>query len=171
MHLCLDVRHWKELMERTGAKFEINTESFTLENMFAMELHKHSDVIDEIVTCAVKELGIEKASCFIFICELFQASGCNLKLFGCVIFQGVKEVVTTWENMKFSIIPYFKGTQERGLILGAVDEILLTVDNDAMNLQSMAGSRFVGPFLGTIQQWEKDLSLISETIEVRQHNP
>lgn len=53
-------------MQKTGAKFEINTESFTLENMFAMELHKHSKVIDEIVTCAVKELGIEKASCFIF---------------------------------------------------------------------------------------------------------
>lgn len=81
-------------------------------------------------------------------------------------FQGVKEVVTTWENMKFSVMPYVKGTQERGLILGAVDEILLTVDNDAMNLQSMAGSRFVGPFLSTIQQWEKDLSLINETIEV-----
>lgn len=65
IYLYLDTRHWKELMEKTGTKFEINTESFTLENMFAMELHKHSVVIDEIVTCAVKELGIEKASCFI----------------------------------------------------------------------------------------------------------
>lgn len=87
-------------------------------------------------------------------------------MFAFVSFKGVKEVVTTWENMKFSVLPYLKGTQERGYILGAVDEILLNVDNDAMNLQSMAGSRFVGPFLGTIQQWEKNLSLISETIEV-----
>lgn len=79
-------------------------------------------------------------------------------------------MVETWENMKFSVLPYFKGTQERGFILGAVDEILLNVDNDAMNLQSMAGSRFVGPFLGPIQQWEKDLSLISETIEVSESN-
>lgn len=84
----------------------------------------------------------------------------------CVVFQGVTDVVTTWENMKFSVMPYFKDNQEHGLILGAVDDILLTVDNDSMNLQSMAGSRFVGPFLGTIQQWEKELSLISETIEV-----
>lgn len=84
----------------------------------------------------------------------------------CDCLQGVKEVVETWESMKFSVLPYFKGTEERGSILGAVDEILLSVENDAMNLQSMAGSRFVGHFLGTIQQWEKDLSLISETIEV-----
>ncbi|KAF3695797.1 Dynein heavy chain 10, axonemal Axonemal beta dynein heavy chain 10 Ciliary dynein heavy chain 10 [Channa argus] len=105
-------RHWKELMERTGTMFEMNPESFTLENMFAIELHKYANVIGDIVTTAVKELSIEKAS--------------------------------------FHIL----------------DEILLNVDNDAMNLQSMAGSRFVGPFLGTIQQWEKDLSFISETIEV-----
>ncbi|KAK2837261.1 hypothetical protein Q5P01_014473 [Channa striata] len=132
-------RHWKELMERTGTMFEMNPDSFTLENMFAIELHKYANVIGDIVTTAVKELSIEK---------------------------GVKEVVEAWENMKFSVMPYFKGTQERGYILGAVDEIQLNVDNDAMNLQSMAGSRFVGPFLGTIQQWEKDLSIISETIEV-----
>lgn len=75
-------------------------------------------------------------------------------------------MVVTWEDMKFSVVPYFKGTQDRGFILGAVDEIQMSVDNDAMNLQSMAGSRFVGPFLETIQQWEKDLSLISEIIEV-----
>uniref|UniRef100_A0A673CHG9 Dynein axonemal heavy chain 10 n=1 Tax=Sphaeramia orbicularis TaxID=375764 RepID=A0A673CHG9_9TELE len=134
---ALRERHWKELMDRTGTSFEMNPESFTLENMFAMELHKYTDVIGDIVTSAVKELSIEKAN-----------------------------VVETWENMNFSVQPYFKGTQERGSILGSVDEILLNVDNDAMNLQSMAGSRFVGPFLGTIQQWEKDLSHISETIEV-----
>nr|XP_061842332.1 dynein axonemal heavy chain 10-like isoform X1 [Nerophis lumbriciformis] len=136
---ALRERHWKELMERTGTSFDMNPSSFTLENMFAMELHKYADVIGEIVTSGVKELGIEK---------------------------GVKEVVETWGSMKFIIQPYSKGPQQQCSVLGAVDEILLIVDNDAMNLQSMAGSRFVGPFLCTIQQWEKDLSLISETIEV-----
>lgn len=79
----------------------------------------------------------------------------------------MKEVVDTWENMKFTVKRYFKGTQERGSILGSVDEILQSLDDNAMNLQSMAGSRFVGPFLSNIQQWEKSLSLISEVIEVR----
>lgn len=57
-------------MERTGTSFEMNPESFTLENMFAMELHKYANVIGDIVTSAVKELSIEKAS-FSF-CELSQ---------------------------------------------------------------------------------------------------
>lgn len=62
--------------------------------------------------------------------------------------------------------PHLKGNQERVYLLGAVDDILLNLDGDVMKLQSMAGSRFVGPFLEAIQQWEKNLTLFSETIEV-----
>ncbi|XP_038229191.1 dynein axonemal heavy chain 10 [Dermochelys coriacea] len=132
-------RHWKDLMERTGTSFEMTTATFTLENMFAMELHKYSDVINEIVGSAVKELSIEK---------------------------GVKEIVETWENMKFTVLRYFKGIQERGFILGSVDEITQILDDNAVNLQSISGSRFVGPFLSTVHHWEKTLSLIGEVIEV-----
>ena len=59
-------RHWKELMEKTGVIFEM-TETFTLENMFAMELHKHTDVLNEIVTSAIKEIAIEKVGLFLVI--------------------------------------------------------------------------------------------------------
>ena len=75
-------------------------------------------------------------------------------------------MVETWEMMKFSVLRYFKGTQERGSILGPVEEVLQCLDDNSMNLQSMAGSRYVGPFLSTVQQWEKHLSLMGEVIEV-----
>nr|DBA23158.1 TPA: hypothetical protein GDO54_014099 [Pyxicephalus adspersus] len=132
-------RHWKELMTKTGTNFDMNPDTFTLENMFAMELHKYVDVISDIVASAVKELSIEK---------------------------GVKEIVDTWENMKFTVQRYIKGTQDRGNILGSVDDILQILDDNAMNLQSISGSRFVGPFLNTVQIWEKTLSLIGEVIAV-----
>ncbi|XP_044777260.1 dynein axonemal heavy chain 10 isoform X1 [Neomonachus schauinslandi] len=137
-HEALRDRHWKELMEKTGVFFEM-TETFTLENMFAMELHKHTDVLNEIVMAAVKEIAIEKA---------------------------VKEILDTWESMKFTVIKYFKGTQERGYILGSVDEIIQCLDDNTINLQSISGSRFVGPFLQTVHKWEKTLSLIGEVIEI-----
>uniref|UniRef100_G1NVC6 Dynein axonemal heavy chain 10 n=1 Tax=Myotis lucifugus TaxID=59463 RepID=G1NVC6_MYOLU len=137
-HEALRDRHWKELMEKTGVYFEM-TETFTLENMFAMELDKHADVLNEIVTAAIKEIAIEKA---------------------------VKEILDTWENMKFSVVKYFKGTQERGYILGSVDEIIQCLDDNTFNLQSISGSRFVGPFLQTVHKWEKTLSLIGEVIEI-----
>lgn len=64
------------------------------------------------------------------------------------------------------ILRYMKGTQERGYILGAVDEIVLSLDDNAMNLQSMSASRYVGPFFDRVQKWEKSLSHISEVVEV-----
>ncbi|XP_075852592.1 dynein axonemal heavy chain 10 [Microcebus murinus] len=137
-HEALRDRHWKELMEKTGVFFE-TTDTFTLENMFAMELHKHTDVLKEIVTAAIKEVAIEKA---------------------------VKEILDTWENMKFTVVKYYKGTQERGYILGSVDEIIQSLDDNTFNLQSISGSRFVGPFLQTVHKWEKTLSLIGEIIEI-----
>ncbi|KAM6052185.1 dynein axonemal heavy chain 10 [Chlamydotis macqueenii] len=136
---ALRERHWQDLMERTGTRFEMTTETFTLENMFAMELDKHSDVISEIVGTAVKELSIEK---------------------------GVKEIAETWEHLKFTVQMYFKGTEKRGFILGSVDEILEILDDNNVNLQSVLGSRFVGPFLSTVHHWEKTLSLIGEVIEI-----
>lgn len=57
---ALRERHWKELMNKTGQKFDINPESFTLAAVFAMELHRFQDVINEIVGAAQKELSIEK---------------------------------------------------------------------------------------------------------------
>lgn len=71
-------------------------------------------------------------------------------------------MVDAWEKMKFTVNKYYKGTQERGYILGSCDEILQALDDHTMALQSMAGSRFIGPFLSTVQQWEKSLSLIYE---------
>lgn len=81
--------------------------------------------------------------------------------------QGVKEIAETWEQMKFTVQIYFKGTEKRGFILGSVDEILEVLDDNNVNLQSILGSRFVGPFLATAHHWEKTLSLIGEVIEVR----
>uniref|UniRef100_A0A8D2N9M5 Dynein-1, subspecies f n=1 Tax=Zonotrichia albicollis TaxID=44394 RepID=A0A8D2N9M5_ZONAL len=136
---ALRERHWEDLMEKTGTRFEMKTETFTLENMFAMELHKYAVVISDIVGTAIKELSIEK---------------------------GLKEIIETWENMKFPVEVYTKGTETRGYILGSVEEILETLDDNNVNLQSVLGSRFVGPFLATAQKWEKTLSLISEVSEI-----
>ena len=38
---ALRERHWLMLMEKTGQFFDMHPDRFTLENMFAMELHKY----------------------------------------------------------------------------------------------------------------------------------
>jgi dynein heavy chain, axonemal len=58
--ILLPKRHWKQLMKETGIEFDMNPETFTLANLFAMELHRFNEVIQGIVTSASKELQIEK---------------------------------------------------------------------------------------------------------------
>lgn len=132
-------RHWKRLMEITGKSFDMNPETFTLERLFSMNLHEYSDSIGEIVNGAMKELSIEN---------------------------GLREVETTWKNARFTVTKYMKGTEDRGFILGVIDEITLMLDDNAMSLQSMGASKFVTAFLPVVQQWEKLLSHIGEVTEV-----
>ena len=63
-------------MELTGKNFDMNPESFTLENLFAMELHNFADTISDIVTSANKELNIEKS---------------------------LQEIVATWQTLVFTV--------------------------------------------------------------------
>ncbi len=57
-------RHWKQLMKETGIEFDMNPDTFTLENLFAMELSRFNETIQTIVTSASKELQIEKVPFF-----------------------------------------------------------------------------------------------------------
>ncbi|CAK1584360.1 unnamed protein product [Parnassius mnemosyne] len=131
-------RHWKELMAKTGQEFDMSPDRFTLENMFAMELHKHQDVAEEIVNHAIKELAIER---------------------------GVRDVQETWAAVAFTVSRHSARGEERGFTLDACDDVLARLDDDAMALQGMAASQFIGPFLSVVQTWERRLSLISEVIE------
>ncbi|KAK9891062.1 hypothetical protein WA026_013388 [Henosepilachna vigintioctopunctata] len=135
---ALRERHWKQLMAKTGIEFDMAPDRFTLDNMFSMELHRYQDIAEEIINNAIKELAIEK---------------------------GVKEIVDTWATMTFIIVKHIKGTEDRGYLLGPVDEIMQVLEDNSMNLQSMAGSQFVGPFLSIVQKWEKNLSVIGEVID------
>lgn len=39
------------------------------------------------------------------------------------------------------------------------------LEDNSMNLQSMSASPFIGPFMASVQKWEKCLTLVSEIIE------
>ncbi|XP_058981464.1 dynein axonemal heavy chain 10-like [Musca domestica] len=135
---ALRERHWLQLMEKTGQYFDMTPERFTLENMFAMQLHKYQEIAEQILNNAIKELAIEK---------------------------GVKAVEDTWAAMSFKVHKHYKGSEERGYTLGAVDEIVQVLEDNSVNLQSMGASQFIGPFLETVNRWERNLALISEIID------
>jgi dynein heavy chain len=135
---ALRERHWQELMQKTGIEFDMSPDRFTLDNMFAMELHRYQDIAEEIINHAIKELSIEK---------------------------GVKQIAETWTNMNFILHKHMKGNEDRGFVVGSTEEIMQVLEDNSMNLQSMAGSQFVGPFLMQVQKLEKSLANIGEVID------
>ena len=76
-----------------------------------------------------------------------------------------RDIEETWAASKFVVTKYVKGTVERGYTVGGVEEVVQLLDDNCMQLQGMAGSRFIGPFLNTVQRWEQTLSLISEVLK------
>lgn len=43
--------------------------------------------------------------------------------------------------MTMSVVHHTKGTEDRGYILGDIGDIMLALDDNCMNLQSMAASQ------------------------------
>ena len=80
--------------------------------------------------------------------------------------QGLKEIEDTWSSLKFNVQRYTKGNMDRGHILGSLDDTIQLLDDNTMQLQGMSVSRFIGPFLGSVQKWEKCLAHISEVLDV-----
>jgi len=75
-----------------------------------------------------------------------------------------REIEEIWAASKFTVVKYIKAGVDRGYTVGGVEDVAQVLDDNCMQLQGMAGSRFVGPFLNTVQRWEQTLSLISEVI-------
>jgi len=59
-HDAMRDRHWRKLMQQTGIEFDMNPDTFTLQNIFAMELSRFVDDIGDILNTAIKEAAIEK---------------------------------------------------------------------------------------------------------------
>ena len=106
--------------------------------MFAMDLARYQDIAESIVTNASRELAIEK---------------------------GVQEITEVWSNMEFTLIRHFKADEDRGYILGPIEELNQSLEDNTLNLQSMSASQFIGPFLETVQRWEKSMKTIANVLE------
>lgn len=100
---ALRERHWQQLMEVTGRDFNMAPENFTLQCLFAMELHHHKKESAAIVARATKELVIE---------------------------QLLQDVKKAWGSREFTLLPHVRAGEDVGFLLGPVSDIsLLLVDH------------------------------------------
>jgi dynein heavy chain len=107
--------------------------------MLYLDFVKIQIVCSEITTAAIKELNIETE---------------------------IKKMGDTWREQQFEISKYSKDGQDRGWVLRSTEQIVLLLEDMALNLQSMTNSRYVRAFLDDVNFWEKKLSLMGEVIEI-----
>ncbi|KAH0806962.1 dynein heavy chain 10, axonemal-like [Histomonas meleagridis] len=139
---ALRERHWNEMMVKAGAGIDFQPNAVTLANIFKMNLLQYADVINEVTNTATKELIIEK---------------------------GIQEISDVWNKMRFTVIPYKRNpysNEERGYILSGIEDILTTLDDNKMKLQSLSSSRFVTYFQKSVHEWEIILSKIGDLINI-----
>ena len=76
-----------------------------------------------------------------------------------------QEITEVWSTVEFNLIRHTKGGEDRGHVLGPIDELNQNLEDNTLNLQSMSASQFIGPFLPTVQKWEKSMRTISNVLE------
>ncbi|KAL5967125.1 Dynein heavy chain 10 axonemal, partial [Taenia solium] len=132
-------RHWSMLMKKTKHEIALDPEKFILGSAFNMHLNQFRNEVDEVLSTALKELSIEK---------------------------NILALKDTWNGLQLTVKDYAPEGTKRGLIFSELEEVIQTLDDSSLSLQSMSGSRFAEPFVEEIRGLEKDLTQASEALEI-----
>ncbi|XP_076601065.1 dynein axonemal heavy chain 8-like [Chaetodon auriga] len=130
-------RHWDRITDLTGHQFEVESNTFTLQNIMEAPLLKYKDDVEDICISAVKEKDIEA--------KLLQ----------------VKEV---WSGQILSLMT-FKDRGELMLKGAETAEILTILEDSLMVLGSLLSNRYSAHYKAEIQDWVSKLSTSSDVIE------
>ena len=68
------------------------------------------------------------------------------------------------QDLEFILNPYKESKDV--FILGGVDDVMAVLEETQVLVQTILGSRFVGPMQKRVDEWEKKLRLFSETLDV-----
>ncbi|CAE8588829.1 unnamed protein product, partial [Polarella glacialis] len=133
---ALKPRHWEVITSLIGEDLDLDNEEFTLGKMMSMGVDQHMETIMEVSGKATAELSLEEM---------------------------LNKVKKTWEDLELVVNPY-KDSKDV-FILGSIEDITVALEDSLVTMSTIAGSRFVGPIRGEVEQWQKDLMLFQETLD------
>lgn len=131
-------RHWEAVEESTGAKFDIESETFKVGNLLEANLLGVAEDIEEISGGASKELNVE---------------------------QKLQEIEEMWSDKVFTFAGYKSRNGVFILKGGETAELQEMLEESLMNLGGMASSRYALPFKEDVDLWLAKLGETTEVIE------
>lgn len=126
-------------MDTTGKNLgEINIKTLTLAKVFELELNNFEEDVRKICNEAQEEARNEDL---------------------------LAKIENAWKTAQFDIGPYSKGTDFRGYAMKAPDDIRQLLEENILILQQLNASKYIKALRGKVSQWERDLNIISETVD------
>ncbi|KAM6471116.1 dynein axonemal heavy chain 6 [Liasis olivaceus] len=132
----LKPRHWAILEQIVGAQLIDMENPLTLERLTQISAFEYSQEIQDVSGQASGEASLE------------------------II---LKKVEDAWKTTEFIVIPHRDSKDV--FILGGTDDIQVILDDSTINVATIASSRYVGPLKPRVDEWQKQLSLFSQTLE------
>lgn len=132
---ALKDRHWEKIAELVNVDIK-NSENFTLRDLIDKGVTKFQEEINVIATSALQESILEEM---------------------------MLKVTTIWEKMIFDVKPY-KDVKDL-YILGDVSEVIASLDDSLVTINTVLGSRYVSGIRSYVDTWRNKLMLFQETLD------
>jgi dynein heavy chain len=129
-------RHWEEMSDIVGFVIK-QSDTSTLNDMIAQNLHLYANDIEEVCVNASREASMERT---------------------------IKQMKADWENVNCELKDH-KLTGTYILTSGCVDQVQALLDDQLVKAQSMQSSRYAVPFLPTIKAWVHDLTCVQDVFD------
>ncbi|XP_076016721.1 dynein axonemal heavy chain 11 [Genypterus blacodes] len=134
-NLAIRERHWVQLIRTIKMDFTV-TDSTTLEDLLALQLHLFEEEVRSIVDKAVKEMAIEKV---------------------------VAEISQTWASVELSYEDHYKTSVP---LLKCDEALIETLEDHQVQLQSIFQSKHVDHFLFQVLELQKQLTVADSVLIV-----
>ena len=131
----LKEHHWGQIEQSIHSEI-VRDENFTLGYLLDLRVNEYKEEIETVSTAATQESVLEGM---------------------------LGKVEGMWKSLEFSVNPYkdFKDV----FILGGVDDVMAVLEETQVLVQTILGSRFVGPLQKKVDEWERKLRLFSDTLD------
>ena len=128
-------RHWERIFGILNQEYYAG-KIFTLEDLIAHGIFEHAESLSEVSGTASGEAQIESS---------------------------LDSIRDGWKEVIFTCLPHRE--QEDVFILGGLEDVLTLLEDNQVTLQTMMGSRYIMGVKDEVENWNKRLSLLGETLD------
>ena len=131
----LKPRHWRKIFDTLNPNWQ-PSKTFNFVELIANGVMEKKEAIEEISSKASGEAQIDA---------------------------NIESIAKKWTELTFTVNNYREAKDK--FVIGTVEEIVSTLDDHQVSVQTMLGTRFVSEIRDKVEEWEKKLVLISDILD------